>query len=163
MTTSLQELRARYKNLPEDVQDAINSINVEEVLEEIRKKFSLHLDQAGELADETYSLMHGITAPEQFVGNIAKRCRISKDTAKELAEEVNKRIFYPIRGSLMKIHRMIENEENDDENGGEEESVEKTAPPASVNIAEEKLKGSFNIPKKTSGYAGSDPYREAAI
>ncbi|MGH8559653.1 MAG: hypothetical protein ACRESZ_19825 [Methylococcales bacterium] len=95
MPSNLKEMRARYKTLPDDVQDAVISINVEEVLEEIQKQYSLHVDQASELADETYLLMHGITHPAQFVGNIANRCRISPETARKIGGKSTKRFFAP--------------------------------------------------------------------
>jgi len=162
-----EELYEMFRKLPPDVRDAYNSIEYEKVLEDIAKKHALHLDQADALGNETFQLMLGMTHPTEFIGKIASRANIPQAAAKEIAEEVNERVFKPIRGSLMKIHKMMEESGEDEEENAEDEgesgehgTAEAVSEKSPANVAQEKLQSSFSIPKKSSSYSNEDPYRE---
>lgn len=189
---TFEELYEMFGKLPDDVKEAYHSVGYAQALDDITKKFQLHLDKVDILSTETFKLMLGITKPEEFVGRVERSIAVPRETAKQIAEEVNQKIFRPIRASLMKIHKMVEEKEiakEDAEEGGAEredgavsdkinegvlEAVKSTAEPVpetvktsaqikpleTANIAEEKLKKTFTIPKKEGGYTGKDPYRE---
>lgn len=157
-----------------DVREAYGSIEYEKVLDEVEKKFQLHIDQAGALSNEVFLLMLGLTQPQEFTGKVKSAVNVSDEIAKQVSQEVNEKIFRPIRTSLMKIHKMVDEKEEQEESGevssgeseseetkvAETEASEKKLEPEKINIAEEKLKKTFSIPKKDSGYAGKDPYHE---
>lgn len=152
-----------FQTLPQDVRDAYYSVEYEKTLEDIAKKYKLHLDQADALSNETYRLMLSLTHPPEFIGNISRRLNVPSETAKMIAGEINERILRPIRASLMKIHKMIEKDQQEEDNDNDAVDAPQEPAPERIslaNVAEEKLKASFTIPQKTSGYTGSDPYRE---
>jgi ribosomal protein L12E/L44/L45/RPP1/RPP2 len=94
------------QSLPEDVKEAINSVDSLDVILGIEKKYKLHFDQTGQLSDEILMLTIGITPPQQFISNIQKRMGVSKEVAQEIGAEVNEKIFKPIRDSLKQIHNI---------------------------------------------------------
>lgn len=162
-----------FQNLPQDVKEAIGSVEYIQTLSEIEKKYHLHLDQADKLSREIYELMLGITHPQEFVAKVARSLAVPAETAKQIAEEVNTKIFRPIRVSLMKIHEEVARaalEETTPVDSPIDEysdsslkspTLPSVEPVDGPNIAEEKLKGAFVLPKKTSGYDGKDPYHES--
>lgn len=99
-----EQLRDIYRLVPEDIQEAIFSIDTTEKIQTIGKKYNLHIDQVGSLAHQVGLLMLGITKPNHFINEIALDMHITPQKASEVAQEVNEQIFKPIRESLKKIH-----------------------------------------------------------
>jgi hypothetical protein len=110
-----QQLRERYLKLPKDVQDAIFSVDSAEIIQDIANKNNLVIDKMGELADETGLVMLGITKPSEYVKNLTGRLGIDSNTAQKIGDEINSRIFSPIRESLKEIY-------------GEEKKIEEKIP-----------------------------------
>jgi len=110
MQPTKEQLKESYKNLPQDVRNAIFSIDTANVLRQIGDEKKMMIDKIGELADETGLVLLGFTHPSQFVSHLSERLGIEKSIAKEIAEEVNTKIFFPIRENLKKIHGLREEE-----------------------------------------------------
>ena len=100
----LEKITEKYLDLPEDVQKAMFSSTTSDAIFEIGKKYDLIIDKMGELADETGLVMLGITKPNEFIRNLENRLGVPAKKAKEIAEDINQKVFSPIRESLKKIH-----------------------------------------------------------
>ena len=98
-----EQLLEMYHKLPKDVQEAILSVDTSEAIREIGEKHKLMIDKMGDLADETGLVMLGLTHPSQYVSHLIERLGINQETAQEITEEINNKIFFPIRESLRKI------------------------------------------------------------
>jgi len=94
----------RYRDLPEDLQQALVSASNSKIIVAVGKKSGLQIDKIGELADETGLVMLGITPPGEFIRNLARRLELDPEKAKAVAEEINQQIFQPVRESLKKVH-----------------------------------------------------------
>ena len=99
-----QEIMKRYLDLPEDVQKALFSTKTSDAIFEVGKKHWLAIDKMGELSDETGLVMLGMTRPSEYIRNLEKRLGVEAIKAKEIAEDINQKVFSPIRESLKKIH-----------------------------------------------------------
>ena len=119
-----QQLKELYKKLPKDLQDAIFSADSGEVLRDIAKRRGLAIDKSGALADETGSVMLGLTAPREFIPNLKRRLGVDEKTAREIAVDVNDKIFAKVRESLKKIHG-IGSEDGGETSGAEKEEKSK--------------------------------------
>ena len=102
---NFQELESK---LPSDLKTAIYSADSSTAIENISKKYGLHIDQMGKLAEETGLVMLGVTHPKDFISNLAGRLGVDQLTAKSIARDVNEQIFKKVRESLMKIHGLAE-------------------------------------------------------
>lgn len=103
-----KELLDIYEKLPQEVKDAIFSIDSATMIQKIAKNYKLTVDKMGELADETGLVMLGLTHPRDYISNLSRRLEINKETAKKIAEEINTQIFSKIRESLKRIHNIRE-------------------------------------------------------
>lgn len=104
MLQDKKNLHEAYTNLPQDLKDALYSIDFAKIIQIIGTQQGLLIDQTGKLAEEIGFVMLGITHPDAFVDTIAEKLAISKDKANLIAKEVNEKIFLSIRASLQKIH-----------------------------------------------------------
>lgn len=148
---SQKQLRERFSKLPPEIKDAIASVETANVIRSISHKYNLHIDQMGELADETGLLMLGLTKPQDYVDNLFRRLKTTYPKAKDIAKDVNEEIFKPIKESLMKVHSPITE-------ANEEEAVEATTnlPPEAQkeeiseekSIFEEKMSNMFRSPQE---------------
>jgi len=107
MQFQFTDLEDKFKNLPKDIQNAISSVSVGKTMEEIGKKYRLHVDKMNELFDETGLVMLGLTHPKDYIKNLQKRLVIDIDTVKKIAADINEQIFRPIRESLKEIHNVV--------------------------------------------------------
>lgn len=97
-----------FESLPQELKDAIMSVETSEKLRAVTGKNSLMLDQATELGDEVGLLMLGITKQKDFLKNIEKRLEINEEKALAIAKDVNTEILDSIRESLRKIQEQQE-------------------------------------------------------
>ena len=100
----IKKLQEQYLNLPEDIQKALFSSATSDAIFEVGKEHGLQIDKMGELADETGLVMLGMTKPNEYIRNLEKRLGVEVLKAKEIAEDINQKVFSPIRESLKKIH-----------------------------------------------------------
>ncbi len=104
MAYTKEQLLEMYRKLPKDLQDAIFSIDTAEAIRQIGEENKLMIDKIGELADETGLIMLGLTSPSQFIPHLTERLGVSRELARTIAQEINAKVFLPIRESLKKIH-----------------------------------------------------------
>ena len=90
--------------LPKDLRDAYFSPATTEAIKETGKNNGLTIDKIGELAHETGLVMIGITPPGEYIKNLTARLKVAPEKAKAVAEEINQKVFQPVRASLKKIH-----------------------------------------------------------
>jgi len=106
-----EQIGQMYDNLPEDLKEAIFSVDMSEIVEKIGKENQLNIEQVGNLANETGMVMLGVTHPNEFIANLADRLEVDKERARVMAGEINEQIFKPVRESIRKIHNIREEEE----------------------------------------------------
>lgn len=99
-----QQIIEMYEKLPEDLKDAVFSVESTRIIESLGKKYGLNIEQIGKLGNETGMLILGVTSPSEYVGNLAGRLNIDKQKARQIADDVNQQIFSRVRESLKKIH-----------------------------------------------------------
>ena len=97
-------IAAQIKILPEDVKQAIISVNYKTKLKEITQRQNLLIDQAGALEMETTLVMIGLEPLADYIDNLQRELDIPLVRAKEIAADVNKNIFQTIRDSLQMMN-----------------------------------------------------------
>jgi len=103
MPYTKEQLDKMFSDLPDDVKEAMTSVDTRDVLNEIKEKYKLHIDQVGQLSAEIALLMVGAASPQRFISNLEILMKIPKETAATIASEVNEKIFRTVRTSLKNI------------------------------------------------------------
>ncbi|MEK7650789.1 MAG: hypothetical protein AAB364_02905 [Patescibacteria group bacterium] len=158
-----QMVNERIKKLPPELQQAISSNDSERIVQEIGKKYGLHIDQVGELDNEVWQVMLGVKTSANFVVSIMERLKVDGQTAENIAREANEKIFLKIRESLKQM------EENKNTPKPEEllHELEQHTSPASLaekpSIFERKLSEPVNLKPETPAPTPPTPAPEIPI
>ncbi|MBU2219469.1 hypothetical protein KKG15_03195 [Patescibacteria group bacterium] len=99
-----EQILEMYKKLPEDLRNAIFSVEMTGAVKGIGEKYQLPIDKIGALGNETGMVMLGVTHSRDFIVNLGNRLNVDKETARKIADEINTQIFSKVRESLKKIH-----------------------------------------------------------
>ena len=99
------KIEERFSSLPKGLQDAITSSNLRPTLQEIVKEKKLHIDQGALLEDETLLVMLGLESSDNFSRNLQDNLKINPIQANEITEEINLKIFVPIRQYLEDVYK----------------------------------------------------------
>ncbi len=103
-TYSEAQLKEAFEDLPQGLRQSISSVDTANAIQEIAKKYLLHVDQMGALASETGLVLLGLTHPAEFIGNLAKRLRVPEEKAKEIARDISTQILVKVREALRGLH-----------------------------------------------------------
>ncbi len=98
-----KKVQARFAELPQDVQAAVQSADLSTRIQKIGERHKLHIDQMGVLQDETLLVMLGFEALDTLSKNIEKALNIQREESTALAVDIGNEIFTPIRESLKKF------------------------------------------------------------
>jgi hypothetical protein len=99
-----QQIEQRLAELPEDVRNAVMSVEWEQKVQAIAAKHALHIDQAGALGDTTLMAMLGFFSLAEYPSRIAQELNIPTEEASAIATEAGNEVFMPIRESLKKFN-----------------------------------------------------------
>ncbi|MDP2669121.1 MAG: hypothetical protein Q8P07_04785 [bacterium] len=130
MQLTYDELNKIITGLPQDVQDAYWSVDVANEILDIGKKHGLAIDKIGNLGEETNLVMTGRSKPADFIKNLTDVLGIDKEKAKAIAEDINQKVFQPIKVSLRKVHGLPAENSSSIQAGRPDEP--KAPPPASA-------------------------------
>jgi len=97
------KLDARFQELPKVVQDAILSADMEKHLRELAGTHKLHLDQWASLENEVMYTMLGFEPIERLAENVEKNVGTAHETAVQLAEDISRVVFAPVRQELERV------------------------------------------------------------
>lgn len=157
MNYTPEKFREFYNKLPEDIKEAMFDVDSADNIKSIGQKHKLHIDQTGELSTQIGHVMLGVLSPSEFVRSLADKLNISTNTARDITEDVNIKIFGPIRESLKEVHKI------------REEKDLKINPSPTPNAFDQKMKEGFISEEKKSTseesrqprpIVSNDPYRE---
>ncbi|MFZ3044051.1 MAG: hypothetical protein WA058_03010 [Minisyncoccia bacterium] len=81
---------------PQIVQDAVTSPATQQVLDELGRRYSLHIDVVGLLVKLTSYMLLGYAKPEDSLQEL-RTAGISETQARQIIDDINKRIFVPLR------------------------------------------------------------------
>lgn len=140
----------RVRNLPPELQQAINSNDSEKVVQKIGKKYNLHIDQVGELDNEVWQVMLGVKTSANFVISIMQRLKIDGQTAENIAREANEEIFLKIRESLKQMGENKNTPKPEELLHELERHTSPAAMPEKPSIFERKLSEPVNLKPETS-------------
>lgn len=138
-------MNEEIKKLPPDLQRAIDSGETDRIIEDLGKKYKLHIDQLGELNAVIWKTLLGLESSVNFVKNLEESLKIDRTTAENIAREANEEIFLKIRESLKQIEENKHTPKPEDLLKEIENHASPTQSPEKASIFERKLAETVNL------------------
>jgi len=77
-----------------------------DALWKIGERYDVMDKRYGEIVKYVSYVLLGLTLPSEFQGILEKEVKLPKNIAKEIARDINRFVFYPVRPALEQLHRM---------------------------------------------------------
>lgn len=107
-TYTQEELVNRYEKLPQALKDAIFSEVNAEKMYALGKRNGLTIDQIGVVTSETGYVILGIAHPRDFIRNLKQKLNIDQERVEQIAADINREIFRPIREYLKDLYKVVD-------------------------------------------------------
>lgn len=163
MNYTEEQLMEAYQKLPGDIQQAIADAETEKKITAIGERHNLHIDQIGELSDETGLVMLGLNHPNKFITNLINRLGLAPHEAETIAQEVNTEVLAAIRDTIRNLANQSGSESitrdqvlSEIENPPPAKAVE-TKP---TEIFEQKVSQIFNLPSEKGDATPQKPWEK---
>lgn len=103
-----EELQKIYKTLPEELKEAMGSL---EVLDNIdaacdRNAVAQNAVQRKRIIELVGYVLMGLLLPSDFQRTVQEEFGMEESTAKTVAVEINRFVFYPVKSALEQLHEM---------------------------------------------------------
>jgi len=148
-----------YDKLPRELQDALFSEHITKKIDAISERNNI--DNADLIEIMGYVFL-GIIRPERLQDNLQKELNLSSEKAKDVAQEIERFILYPLKNSLASILKIDYKPKPSPSLDTETFSLPKTsttpeAPEISTDIPEEPIE---ELPEEKREPQEKDNYRE---
>ena len=99
-----EEFWKLYEKLPNELKEAIFSEESANYIYDICKRNKIDDKMAPEVARYAGRVLLGILPPEEFQETLEKKVKLGKEASKKVSREINRFIFYPVKGSLDSLY-----------------------------------------------------------
>jgi hypothetical protein len=101
-----------YKNLPQELQEVLLSEKTGEEVRDICQRYGI-LEIEEEILDLVGLTLIGLLPFEDLKLALERDLKLSPQTAKQIAQEIFRFIFFPVKSSLEKIYKIEMKEEKE--------------------------------------------------
>lgn len=101
-----EQLDKIFEKLPEELQEAIFSVETAESIGETCESYGITDGRVGQISDLVGHVLLGVLLPQEFPGTLEKEVKLPNVLAQAIAKDLNRLVFYPMRPSLEQLHRM---------------------------------------------------------
>ena len=95
-----------YEKLPEELKEAVFSENTANDIFHVCEKNEVSEEKIPEIAKCAGHVLLGILPPDKFQETLEKELKLKAETAKKVAQEINRFIFYPVKSSLEELFKI---------------------------------------------------------
>ena len=102
---SKQELWKIYEGLPEELKEAIFSAETANNIYNVCVRNEIEENKISEVAKYVGFVLFGILAAENFQEILERKLKFKKETAENIAKEINRFVFYPVKPALEQLYK----------------------------------------------------------
>mgnify|MGYP000123760186 CR=1 FL=1 len=92
------------KQLPEELHEAVFSMETANAIWTTCTKQNIIDERLSKIAEYTGYVLMGLIFPQEFEQTLIKEIKLPKKVAQEVAHEINRFVFYPVRPALEQLH-----------------------------------------------------------
>ncbi|MCH8741354.1 hypothetical protein IH779_00350 [Patescibacteria group bacterium] len=101
-----EQLWKLYKKLPEELQEAVFSQETADSIGNACERNQVPENKIPEVAERTGYVLSGLLPPNEFEDTLIKKVKLKAETAKNVAREINRFIFFPVKEILSKLYEI---------------------------------------------------------
>ena len=94
-----------YENLPQELKDALFVKETGDSIYDTCKRNEV-LNNLDQIVEYVGQVLIGVLPPGEFQETLEKEVKLKKDTAKKVAQEINRFIFYPVKINLEELYKI---------------------------------------------------------
>ena len=93
-----------YEKLPEELQEALFSMETSEAIGSACTKHIISDLNNKKITEYVGYVLLGLVLPQEFEQLLQKELKVPKKAAQEIAREINRFVFYPVKPALEQLH-----------------------------------------------------------
>ena len=101
-----EQLWKLYEKLPEELKDALFSVETADNIDNICQRNAIEEEKIPEIAKYTGRVLMGLLLPNEFEKTLIKEVKLKAEVAKNVAREINRFIFFPLKEVLSKLYEV---------------------------------------------------------
>ncbi len=102
---SQEELWKIYNLLPQELQEAIFSVETNDHIRNICLRNEIEEEKIGQIAGGIGDVFLGLLPPADFKEFLEKEIKLKPEKVKDVYHEINRFIFFPVKHSLEEIYK----------------------------------------------------------
>ncbi len=105
MPYSRQQLQKLYLALPQNLKEAIFSVENAEKIQQIAQRYQIPEEKTSQLAKATGQVLLTVLAVEKLISSLEIELDIDRNTAQKIVQDIKQEIFSPVMPVLTKIQQ----------------------------------------------------------
>lgn len=101
-----EQAQKALEKLPDELQEAVFSMETADAIWNASEKQSVTTEERARIAEYAGYVLLGLMLPQEFTQALVADIKLSKNTAQEIAREINRFVFYPVKPVLEQLHNM---------------------------------------------------------
>lgn len=101
-----QQLDQALQQLPEELKATLFSVETSEKLADACERYGIYGEKGVLLSKYVGYVLMGFMLPQDFEQALVKDIKLPKKTSQEIAREINRFVFYPVKPALEQLHNM---------------------------------------------------------
>jgi hypothetical protein len=101
-----EQWRQLYLKLPLEIKEMASADETTDLIFKVLEANDLTDERGTKISDLIRRVLYGLLLPSDFQESLEKEVKLKKETAKKVAAEINRFVFFPIRESLNKLYQM---------------------------------------------------------
>jgi len=105
MPYSREQLQKIYLTLPQNLKEAIFSVENAEKIQQIAQRYQIPIQNLPKLASATGQVLLTVLAVEKLISSLEIELDIDRNTAQKIVQDIKQEIFSPVMPILTKIQQ----------------------------------------------------------
>ena len=101
-----QQLDRALQHLPEELKTTLFSVETSEKLADVSERYNIYGEKGVLLSKYVGYVLMGLVLPQDFEQLLQKDLKVPKKVAQEIAREINRFVFYPVKSALEQLHNV---------------------------------------------------------
>jgi len=99
-----QQYNELFDSLPEELQNAVLSLKTSNAIIDACKQQDITDERVSQIGKYAGDVLMGILLPQDYEETLRANIQITRAQAKEIAQDINRFIFFPVRPALRQIY-----------------------------------------------------------